>query len=69
MFGRRRNDRDVHGSNASNRRLTRCPSCGHLVDNRDLEEVFDHLDPHRVFPWRVAVRRVWRLARRLSGKR
>lgn len=39
---------------------TRCPRCGHLVDNRDLEEVFDHLDPHRVFPWRVIVRRVWR---------
>lgn len=29
---------------------TRCPMCGHLVDELDLEEVMQHLDPHEAPP-------------------
>ena len=29
---------------------TRCPICGHLVDEVDLEEVLAHLDPEHEAP-------------------
>ncbi len=35
---------------ASDEHHSRCPICGHLVDELDLEEVMQHLDPDHVAP-------------------